>query len=104
MPEGGSNAGLGIEAGLGFGGGFRFAVGLGLGLGPRRFQAPNPQQGSGLPEGLIEGTRDGAGQDPYLVATSTHVVPPAVEEASGILSGAATGPWKRHSELPGSLP
>ena len=24
----------------------------GLGLGPRRFQAPNPQQGSGLPEGL----------------------------------------------------
>ena len=52
MPEGDSNAGLGIEAGLGFGGGYRFGVGLGLGLGPRRFQAPNPQQGSGLPEGL----------------------------------------------------
>ena len=52
MPEGGSNAGLGIEAGLGFGGGSRFGVGLGLGLGPMRFQAPNPQQGSGLPEGL----------------------------------------------------
>ena len=52
MPEGGSNAGLGIEAGLGFRGGSRFGLGLGLGLGPRRFQAPNPQQGSGLPEGL----------------------------------------------------
>ena len=50
MPEGGSNAGLGIEAGLGFGAGSRF--GVGLGLGPRRFQALNPQQGSGLPEGL----------------------------------------------------
>ena len=76
MPEGGSNAGLGIEAGLGFGGGSRFGVGLGLGLGPRRFQAPNPQQGSGLTEGLIEGTRDGAGQDPSLAATATHVVLP----------------------------
>ena len=52
MPEGGSIAGLDIEAGLGFGGGSRFGVGLGLGLGPRRFQEPNPQQGSGLPEGL----------------------------------------------------
>ena len=103
MPEGGSNAGLGIEAGLGFGGGFRFPVGLGLGLGARRFQAPNPQQGSGLPERLIEGTRDGAGQDPSLAATATHVVPPVVEEASGILSGAAAGPAKQHGELPGSL-
>ena len=52
MPEGGSNAGLGIEAGLGFRGVSRFEVGLGLGLVPRRFQAANPQQGSGLPEGL----------------------------------------------------
>ena len=52
MPEGGSNAGLGIEAVLGFGAGSRFGVGLVLGLGPRRFQAPNPQQGSALPEGL----------------------------------------------------
>ena len=52
MPEGGSNAGLGIEAGLGFGEVSRFGVGLGLGLDPCRFQAPNPQQGSGLPEGL----------------------------------------------------
>ena len=52
MPEGDSNAGLGIEAGLGFVGGSRFGVGIGLGLGPRRFQAPNPQQGSGLPERL----------------------------------------------------
>ena len=104
MPEGDSNAGLGIEADLGFGGGFRFAVGLGLGLGPWRFQAPNPQQGSGLPEGLIEGTRDGAGQDPSLAATATHVVPPAFEEASGILSGDSAGPGKRHGELPGSLP
>ena len=52
MSEGPSNAGFRIEAGLGFGGGSRFGVWLGLGLGPRRFQAPNPQQGSGLPEGL----------------------------------------------------
>ena len=35
MPEGGSIAGLDIEAGLGFGGGTRFLVGLGLGLDPR---------------------------------------------------------------------
>ena len=52
MQQGGSSAGLGFEAGLGFGGGSQFGVGLGLGLGPRRLQAPNPQQGSGLPEGL----------------------------------------------------
>ena len=52
MPEGGSNAGLGIEAGLGFGGGSRVGVGLGLGLGPGTFQALNPKQGSGLTVGL----------------------------------------------------
>ena len=52
MPEVASIAGLGIEAGLGFGGVSRFGVRLGLGLGPRRFQTLNPQQGSGLPEGL----------------------------------------------------
>ena len=52
MPEGSSIPGLGIEAGLFFGGGSRFGVGLGLGLGPRRLQAPNPQQDSGLPKGL----------------------------------------------------
>ena len=52
MPERGSFAVLGIEAGLGFGGGSRFAVRLGLGLGPRQLQAPNPQHGSGLPETL----------------------------------------------------
>ena len=52
MPEGGSIAGLGIEAGFGFGGGSLFGVGLGLMLGPRKFQIPIPQQGSGLPEGL----------------------------------------------------
>ena len=51
MPEGGSIAELGFREGLGFGGGSRFGVGLGLGLAPRRFQAPNPQQGSGLPKG-----------------------------------------------------
>ena len=55
MPEGGSIAGLGFREGLGFGGGSRFRVGLGLELGRRRFQAPNPQQGSGLPEGLSWG-------------------------------------------------
>ena len=104
MPEGGSNAGLGIEAGLGFGGGSRFGVGFGLGLGTRRFQALNPHQGSGLPKGLVEGTRDGAGQDPFLAATVTHVVSPAFEDVSGFLSGAAAGPGKRHGELPGSLP
>ena len=52
MPEGGSIAGLGIEAGLGFGGGSQFGIRLGLGLGPRRLQAPNTQHGSGLPERL----------------------------------------------------
>ena len=52
MPEGGSNAGLGIEAGLGFGGGSQIGVGLGLVLGARRLQVLNTQQGSGLPEGL----------------------------------------------------
>ena len=52
MSQGCSSAGLGFEVGLGFGGGFRFVVGFGLGLGPRRLQAPKPQQGSGLPEGV----------------------------------------------------
>ena len=47
---------------------------------------------------------DGAGQDPSLAAKATHVDKPLVEEASGILSGAAAGPGKRHGELPGSLP
>ena len=52
MRQGVSSVRGGIEAGLGFGGGSRFDVGLGLELGPKRLQAPNPQQGSGLPEGL----------------------------------------------------
>ena len=52
MSEVGSIAGLGFEAGLGFVGGSRFGVGLALVLGLKRLQAPNPQQGSGLPEGL----------------------------------------------------
>ena len=52
MPEEDSISGLGIEAVLHFGGGSQVGVGLGLGLGPRRFQAPNPQQVSGLPKGL----------------------------------------------------
>ena len=51
----------------------------------------------------MEGTRDGAGQDPSLAATATNVAPPTVEEDSGILSGAAAGAGKRHGELPGSL-
>ena len=81
---------LGIEAGLGFGGGSRIGVRLQLGLGPRRFQVPNPQQGSGLPKGLIEGTRDGAANDPFLAALATHFDLPLVEEASGILSGSCS--------------
>ena len=48
MPQDGSSAGLGFEAGLGFGGVSRFGVGLGLGISPRRPQTPNQQQGSGL--------------------------------------------------------
>ena len=52
MLEGGSIAGLGIEAVFGFGGGSLFRVGLGLRLGPRKFQTLIPQQGSGLPKGL----------------------------------------------------
>ena len=49
MPEGDSMAGLGIREGLGFGGGSQIRAGLGLVFGPRMLQAPNPQQGSGLP-------------------------------------------------------
>ena len=52
MRQGSSSAGVGFQAGLGFGGGSRFGLGLGLALGPRGLQALNPQQGSGLPEGL----------------------------------------------------
>ena len=48
----GSNAGLGIEAGLCFVGGSRFGVVLCLVLGPRGSQVPNPNQGMGLPERL----------------------------------------------------
>ena len=48
----GSSVRLAFEAGLGFGGGSCFRARLRLGLGPRRLQAMNPQQGSGLPEGL----------------------------------------------------
>ena len=39
-----------------------------------------------------------------MAAKATHFVPPVVEEASGILSGAAAGPGKRHGELQGSFP
>ena len=53
MCECGSSARLGFEAGLGFSGGSRLVVWLGLGLGPWKLLAPNPQQGSGLHEGLI---------------------------------------------------
>ena len=102
MPEGGSNAGLGIEAGLGFGEGSRFEVGFGLG--PRWFQAPNPQHGSGIPERLSLGHKGRCRQDPSFAAKATHVVPPVVEETSRILSGAAARPGKRHGELSDSLP
>ena len=76
MPQGGSSAGLGFEAGFGFGGGSRFGVGLGLGVRPRKLQALNPQEGSGLPERLMEGTREGAGQHPSLAAKAIHLDPP----------------------------
>ena len=52
----------------------------------------------------FEGTRDGASQDPSLAVKATQVDKPLVEEASGILSGAAAWPGKRHGELPGALP
>ena len=48
----GSSVGLGFEAGLGIRGRVWFGVGLGFRIGPRRLQAPNPQQGSGLSEGV----------------------------------------------------
>ena len=41
-----------VQGGLSFGGGSCFGAGLWLGLGPRGLQAPNLQQGSGLPKGL----------------------------------------------------
>ena len=103
MPEGGSIARLGFEACVDFSGGSQIGVGLGLWLGPRRLQAPNPQQGSGLHAGLSSGHKESAGQDPSLAAKDTHVVWPLVEEASGILSGAAAEPGKRPGELPGSM-
>ena len=59
MPESGSIAGLGLEAVLGFGGGSCFREGIGLVLRPKRLQALNPQQVSGLLEGLslrVQGT------------------------------------------------
>ena len=90
MPEGGSNAGLGIEAGLGFGGGSRF----GVGLGPRRLQARNPQQGSGLPEGLSGVQKGWCRSGSVFVCKATHVIGPLVEEASGILSGSCSQAWE----------
>ena len=63
-----------------------FGLGLELGLGPWWFQAPNPHRAVVSPKGRFEGTRDGAGQDPSLAATATHVGKPLVEDASGILS------------------
>ena len=52
MREGGSSTGLGFKAALRFGGSSQLRVVSGLGLGPKRLQAPNLQQGCGLPEGL----------------------------------------------------
>ena len=94
MQESGSNAGLGIEEGLSFRGGSRFGVGLGLGLGPRRFQAPNPQQGSGLPEGLSGEQKGWCRSGSVFVCKATHVIGPLVEEASGILSGSCSRAWE----------
>ena len=54
----------------------------------------NPQQGRGLPEGSVEGTREGAGQDQSLAAKATHVDGPLVEEASGILLGSCSRAWE----------
>ena len=56
------------------------------------------------PKGSVEGKRAGVGQDPFLAAKATHVDLPLVQDASGILSGAAARPGKRHGDLPGSLP
>ena len=38
-----------------------------------------------------------------MPVTATLVDGLLVEEASGILSGSCSGPWKRHGELPGSM-
>ena len=92
MPEGGSTPGFGFEAGLGFSGGSRF--GVGLGLGPRRLQARNPQQGSGLPEGLSGVQKGWCRSGSVFVCKATHVIGPLVEEASGILSGSCSRAWE----------
>ena len=55
---------------------------------------PNPQHGSGLPEGRFEGRNEGASQDKSLAAKSTHVDGPLVKEASGILSGRCSWAWE----------
>ena len=94
MPEGGSIAGLDIEAGLGFGGGSRFGVGLGLGLDPRSSRRRPHSRVVVSSKGCGDGTRDGAGQDPSLAAKATHVVPPVVEEASGIHLGSCSPAWE----------
>ena len=52
MRPGDRSVGLGFEAHLSFIGGSRIEVVLGLGICPSRFQAPNLQQGCGLPKGL----------------------------------------------------
>ena len=55
-------------------------------------------------KGRVEGTRDGAGQDPCLAAKATHVDRPTIEEPPESSRAAAARPGKRHRELPGSLP
>ena len=94
MPEGGSNAGLGIEAGLGFGGGSQFGVAIGLGLAPRSSRRRTHSRVMVSAKGSVENTRDGASQDPSLAAKTTSVDPPLFEEASGILSGSCSQAWE----------
>ena len=94
MRQGGSIAGLVFEAGFRFPGVSRFGVGSGLGFGPRRLQARNPQQGSGLPEGLSGVQKGWCRSGSVFVCKATHVIGPLVEEASGILSGSCSRAWE----------
>ena len=106
MPEGGANAGLGIEGGLGFGGGSRFGVGLGLGLGlGPKAPGAEPTAGQWSPR---KAELRAHGTVPvrirlWLPRAQTSIGPWSRRLLESFHAAAAR-PGKRHGELPGSMP